>query len=145
MFLLNNIHDRDYARIYPSTPGVLFDISDAQLRNAKNAAWNAIKPGDVVCVVRSSRNMSTFSRVESKLQTDAPDGEGGFQHVIVGKVIAKLPMEQKMTYLLNRFEVSNPYLPANKFSIGFNVADLEDALADLQVQTRDGICALGTL
>lgn len=145
MFLLSNIHDRDYAKIYTNIENVLFDISDSQLKNTKNAAWYAIEPGDLVCVVRGTRNISTFCRVEGKRRTDISDGEGGFHHVIVGRVVGKLKDDMDMTYVLNKFSVSSPYLPNNKFSIGFNMTDLGNALSELQIRTKDGEVALGTL
>ena len=54
MFLLNNIYDRPYADIYPDIRNVVFDISDAQLKNAKNQDWHKIGTGSLVCVVNSS-------------------------------------------------------------------------------------------
>ena len=71
--------------------------------------------------------------------------ESGHQHVITGSVIAKLPEETGMTALLNRYRVSHPYLPSNKFSVGFNVADLGNALDALPVKGRKGLVPLGEL
>lgn len=141
MFLLNNIHNRDYDSVYPHIKGVRFDLSDDQVNNTKNSDWDKIGEGSIVCVVRRSNesaNISTFYRVDRKFKTDVPDENGSFQHVIVGHVEAKLEPPQDMTAVLNKFRVFNKYLPDNKFSIGFNVADLGDHLASLRVTTKGG-------
>lgn len=57
MFLLNNIHDRDYKSIYPNIKNVIFDLSDDQLRNKKNSSWKRIHKGAIVCVVKRLRNV----------------------------------------------------------------------------------------
>lgn len=145
MFLLNNIHNRDYDSVYGQIERVRFDLSDAQLRNAKNSDWDLIHEGAIVCVVTSSMKMSTFCRVERKFKTDVPDENGSLQHVIVGPVVAKLKPEDDLTTVLNRFHVSNKYLPGNKFSIGFNVADLGDQLASLGVWDGDRTITIGEL
>jgi hypothetical protein len=145
MFLLCNVHDRDYRVVYPNIPGVIFDISDAQLSNVKNAAWAAIEPGAIVCVVTSSRRVSTFYRVEAKRKTEVKDEGGNLQHVITGPVIGKLPHDQDMTFWLNKYSVTSQYLPDNKFSIGFNVADLGDALDSVELDTVSGQCTIGEL
>lgn len=145
MFLLCNVHDRDYRSVYPDISSVIFDISDAQLSNAKNGAWGAIEPGAIVCVVTSSRKVSTFYRVEAKRKTEVKDEAGSLQHVITGPVIGKLPQDQDMTHLLNKHNVVNPYLPGNKFSIGFNVADLGNALDSVELNTNNGRRTIGEL
>ena len=146
MFLLCNVHDRDYRAVYPDIPSVIFDISDAQLSNVKNGAWDAIEPGAIVCVVTSSRRVSTFYRVEAKRKTEVKDEAGSLQHVITGPVIGKLPQDQDMTLLLNKHNVAAiPYLPGNKFSIGFNVADLGNALDSLELNTNNGRHSVGEL
>jgi hypothetical protein len=145
VFLLSNIHDRDYDKIYPDIRNVLFDISDRQLGNKKNDAWHSINPGAIVCVVRSSRKLSTICRVDERRKTTVSDGSGGYQHIIVGSVVGKLANDEDMTYLLNKYNVSHQYLPDNKFSIGFNVADLGGALASLELKTSNKRCLLGQL
>src|SRR5207244_3367405 len=90
MFLLNNIHDRDYAAIYPDIGNVVFDISDAQLKSTKNRDWYDIGNGSIVCVVNSSRKISTFYRIDANIRTEMTD-ESGNQHVVTGSVVAKLP------------------------------------------------------
>jgi hypothetical protein len=135
MFLLNNIYDRPYRKIYPDIDNVVFDVSDLQLANAKNQAWKAICSGSVVCVVNSSRKMSTIFRIDDNRRTDLMDSDG-YQHVITGAVLAKIPGDPDMTLLLNRYKVSHPYLPRNKFSLGFNVAHLGTALDELMVEHK---------
>lgn len=135
MFLLNNIYDRPYGKIYPDIENVVFDVSDSQLANAKNQAWKAICSGSVVCVVNSSRRMSTIFRIDGNRRTDVMDSDG-YQHVITGAVFAKIPGDPDMTFLLNRYKVIHPYLPRNKFSVGFNVADLGTALDELMVEHK---------
>lgn len=145
MFLLNNIHNRDYESVYGKVERVRFDLADSQLCNAKNSDWELIHEGAIVCVVTSSMKMSTFCRVERKFETDVPDENGSLQHVIVGPVVAKLKPESDMTAVLSRFHVSNKYLPGNKFSIGFNVADLGDQLASLGVWDGGRTITIGEL
>ncbi len=150
MFLLNNIHNRDYKSIYPNVRDVIFDLSDDQLRNAKNSDWKRIHEGAIVCVIKriekkESVNINTFYRVERKFRTDVPDENGSLQYVIVGPVVAKLKPEEDMTTVLNRFQVSNTHLPGNKFSRGFNVADLGDQLAALRVTDGSRETTIGEL
>lgn len=150
MFLLNNIHDRDYRSIYPNIQNVIFDLSDDQLRNAKNSDWRRIHEGVIVCVIKrlenkESVNINTFYRVQRKFKTDVPDESGNLQYVIVGPVVAKLKPEEDMTTVLNRFQVSNKHLPGNKFSRGFNVADLGGQLAALQVTDGSRETTIGEL
>lgn len=145
MFLLCNVHDRDYRVLYPGIQDVIFDISDTQLGNVKNFAWTSILQGAIVCIVRSSRKVSTFYRVEAKNKTNVGDESGGFQHVITGLVIGKLPQERDMSSWLNQHDVASQYLPANKFSIGFNVADLGDALDSVKLRTANGLRTIGEL
>lgn len=145
MFLLCNVHDRDYRAVYLDIPSEIFDISDTQLSNVKNAAWATIGPGAIVCVVTSSRRISTFYRVEARFKTEVKDEAGNFQYVITGSVVGKLPHDQDMTLLLNKHNVANPYLPGNKFSIGFNVADLGNALDSVELNTNAGRRTVGEL
>ncbi len=70
MYLLNNIHDRDYRKEYPDIRNVIFDISEKQLKSPKNNDWNNLLEGEIVCVVKSSRKISIFFIVESKKVTD---------------------------------------------------------------------------
>jgi hypothetical protein len=138
LFLLNNIYDRAYREIYPDIKNVVFDISSAQLRNAKNKDWLQIGTGSIVCVVTSSRRVSTLYRVDEKFEAGVIDPSQGAQHVITGLVVGKLPNPADMTTLLTKYEVRHPVLPGNKFSTGFNVADLGDALDDLLVSSAGG-------
>lgn len=136
MFLLNNTDDRPYGKLYPKLRGVVFDLSKAQLRNVKNADWKKIGPGSIVCVVTSSRKISTFYRIDQNIEAEL-EGEAEVQHVIIGSVVAKAP-NLDMTPLLNKFNVTSKYLPKNQFSSGFNVADLGSALDELEVTVREG-------
>ncbi len=144
MFILSNIHDRPYRSVYPNINNVIFDISDKQLDNAKNRDWKSITKESIVCVVRSSRRISTFFQVEENIRTNN-SSEDGYAHVLIGKVIAKILKDEEMDSLLNRFNIHHPYLPNNKFSIGFNVADLGDQLGQLIVKSKDGEVRLESL
>jgi hypothetical protein len=144
MFLLSNIHDRPYATIYPDLKNVVFDISDAQLSNEKNKAWHDIGKGSIVCVVNSTRMISTFYRVEESLKTDIV-AESGHQHVIRGTVVAKLPKDEEMRRFLSSAGVKHPSLPRNMFGIGTHVANLNDTLDALVVKTKKGAASLGDL
>ena len=144
MFLLNNIHDRPYATIYPDLKDVVFDISDTQLTNAKNKEWQAIQKDSIVCVVNGTRMISTFYRIEENLKTDVVD-ENGHQHVIRGAVVAKLPKDENMRKFLNNAGVKHPCLPRNNFSNGINIANLREALDSLVVKTKKGVASLGDL
>jgi hypothetical protein len=145
MFLLNNIHDRNYKKFYPDANKVIFDISQKQLSNVKNSPWNDIKQGDIVCVVKGSRKISTFYQVTSKFGLKDNDPEYGETFLLTGEVIAKLENEINMETLLNRLNVEHKYLPDNKFSIGFNVACLSNCFDSVLVKTRSGSVPLGAL
>jgi hypothetical protein len=145
MFILNNIHDRDYKGFYPDVNKVIFDISQKQLSNVKNAPWNDIKKGDIVCVVTSSRKISTFYQVTSKFGLKDNDPEYGETFLLTGEVIAKLEKEINMETLLNRLNVEHEYLPDNKFSNGFNVACLSNAFDSVLVKTGSGSVQFGAL
>lgn len=144
MFLLSNLHDRPYATLYPDLKNVVFDISDAELSNAKNKDWHAIVNGSIVCVVNGTRMISTFYRIEENLKTDVVD-ENGHQHVIRGSVVAKLPKDEEMRRFLNNAGVKHPSLPRNRFGVGSNIANLNDALDSLVVRTKKGSASLGDL
>jgi hypothetical protein len=144
MFLLNNIHNRNYHDLYPAIRNVCFDLSDEQAANKKNAEWRAISIGSVVCVVNGSRKMSTFYRIDHT-QRALPRGESVELNVIAGPVIGKLNPSYDMTALLKKFEVQHRYLPHNKFSSGFNVADLGSALDILEVRSNNKQVRLGSL
>jgi len=138
MFILNNIHDRKYRGIYPEIKNVIFDISEKQIKNKKNSAWLELLSGHIVCVVTSSRKISTLFRVSGVEGLGDHDEEGGETFVLKGMVVGKLNKEQKMESLLNQFKVEHHYLPNNKFSIGFNVANLGNALDPLSIKTKNG-------
>lgn len=145
MFLLNNIHDKNYKKCYPTESDVIFDISEKQLGSAKNAAWNELKEGSIVCVVTSTRRVSTFCRVTAIKSVEEIDSDGGEMFALFGVVIAKLMPESNMGLLLSKFSVKHQYLPSNKFSVGFHVADLGTALDPLKVKTRSGTKTISEL
>jgi len=144
MFLLSNIHDRPYATLYPELKNVVFDISDAQLSNVKNKDWHDIGKDSIVCVVNGTRMISTFYRIEENLKTDIVD-ENGHKHVIRGTVVAKLPKDEEMRRFLNSAGVKHPHLPRNSFSVGSNVANLNEALDSVVVKVKKGTTSLGDL
>jgi hypothetical protein len=145
MFLLNNTHERVYAKIYPSIRHVAFDISESQLNNVRNRDWVDIVEGSIVCVVNSTRKISTFRRIDGKRSTGVVDESGNLLHVITGPVIGKLPQDVDMTTLLKNYGISHPSLPRNVFSIGFNVANLRVALDALALTTKNGMKTLAEL
>jgi hypothetical protein len=145
MFILNNINDRDYRNDYPTISNVIFDISEKQLGNQKNAAWNDISEGSIVCVVKSSRKISTFFKIKSKFSLGYDDPEYGETHVLTGEVIAKLERGSDMEAFLNLHKVSHQYLPGNKFSIGFNVADIGHSIDSVSVISGAGQSTIGQL
>lgn len=134
MFIFNNIHDRKYKKVFSNYENVIFDLSLTQINNVNNVDWGNIKEGDLACVVTSSRKISTIYRVLDIVHCGEIEGEEGDLYVLRGKVVAKFESQLDMTGLLNKFNVVHPKLPANKFSIGFNVANLEHQLDLLQVQ-----------
>jgi hypothetical protein len=138
MFIFSNIHERQYKKIYPDIQKVIFDICDKQLNSQKNADWHNIIAGDIACVIRSSRKLSTFYKVRSIEASDIVDPQDGTSHVLIGEIVAKAEVEQDMELVFNRYGVHHRYLPNNKFSIGFNVADLGDALDALPVRSSQG-------
>jgi hypothetical protein len=144
MFLLSNIHNRNYHTLYPDIRNACFDLSDEQVANQKNVDWRAICVDSIVCVVDASRKVSTFRRIEH-IERALPRGESVEQNVIAGQVIAKLDPAYDMTTLLKRFGVSHRYLPNNQFSFGFNVADLGSAFDTLQVKAGNKLVTLGSL
>ncbi|MBA4077342.1 MAG: hypothetical protein C0508_20095 [Cyanobacteria bacterium PR.023] len=145
MFLLNNIHNRSYRDIYPTISNVVFDISDSQLKSSKNRDWHKIGAGNIVCVVTSSRKISTFYLIEDSFESDIFDPTEGKQHVITGKVVAKLVPASDMTLLFDQYGVVHCWLPNNKFSIGFNVADLGGSLDALSLTRKMDNVTLGQL
>ncbi len=145
MFIFNNIHDRNYKKIYESENKVIFDITEKQINNAKNGEWNEMAVGDIACVVGSSRKVSTFYVITEIKGLGDNDDEYGETFLLRGEVIAKPLKDQEMTTLLQKHGVEHKYLPNNQFSNGFNVGNLRDALGSLEVQTRGGIVSLSSL
>ena len=145
MFLLNNIHDRPCRDLYPDIGHVVFDISDQQLHNGKNQDWHKLGGGSIACVVTSTRRISTFYLIAERLATEVVDPVAGRRHVVTGKVVAKLDQAADMAWLLKRHGAGHPLLRGGKFSNGFNVADLGDALDSLLLATRGGPATLGEI
>jgi hypothetical protein len=145
MFLLNNNHDRKYAATYPSIRDVIFDLSDAQIKNATNHDWNDIGPGSLVCVINSSRKISRFCVVTNKEKTDVVDEKLGNFHVITGRGIARLSPDRDMQPLLNSREIIHNNLRKNYFRIGVNVVNLGDSLDKLELSVGDKSMGVGVL
>ena len=143
MYILNNKHDRNYKKEYTYFDNVIFVISENQLNNTKNKDWKDISKGSIVCVVKSSKKISTFFLVESNLSTGINSSEDGEDHVITGRVIAKLKKSENITVLFNKHKVVHPYLPKNKFGVGFIVANIGNSLDSLSVQVSNGTSSLG--
>ena len=147
MFLINNMHDRDHRHIYPTDAGqspAIFDMSEKQIASAVNEDWKDLKPGDIVTIITSSKKLSSFSVVKEMLDSGMED-EDGKAYIIRGDLIAKSVDEMDFTYILNQHGVSHTRLPDNKFSIGFNIANLGNQLDELPVKTRDAQVKLGDL
>lgn len=134
MFIFNNIHDRKYRKVYPNYKNVIFDLSLIQINNANNVDWGNIKEGGLACVITSSRKVSTIYKVLDIVHCGEVEGEDGDLYLLRGKVAAKFESQFDMTTILNKFNIVHPKLPNNKFSIGFNVANLGHQLDSLQVQ-----------
>ncbi|WJV65261.1 hypothetical protein PCO86_13080 [Pectobacteriaceae bacterium CE70] len=145
MFIFNNINDREYNKIFTEQKNVIFDLSDRQIENGNNSEWKDIKCGDVACVISSSRKVSTIYKIEAIKEYGPVLNEEGHLFVLIGKIIAKALPEMDMTNLLNKHGVVHKKLPDNKFSIGFNVANLGTQLDKLNVKTQEGECTLGEL
>jgi hypothetical protein len=143
MYILNNIHDRQYRNEHPDISNVVFDISEKQIKNVKNSDWNTIKEGSIVCVIKSSRKISTFFVVDSLTNTATADQKHGEIQVLTGRVIAKLASDENMTTVLNRHGVTHPHLPKNKFGAGLCVANIGNGLDDLPVKIAGGETNLG--
>ena len=143
MYILNNIHNRNYNKEYQDINNVIFDISEKQLTNVKNKDWNDISKGNVVCIVKSSKKISTFFVVDSNIATGIVSPEDGETYVLTGHVIAKLQYDESIFSLFNKHGVSHPYLPNNKFSIGCIVANIGNSLDNLSVKIFSGVATLG--
>ncbi|QUM81754.1 MULTISPECIES: hypothetical protein [unclassified Moritella] len=145
MFLLNNIHNKNYKKCYPTESDVIFDISEKQLGNVKNAAWKELREGSIVCVVTSTKKVSTFCKVTAIKGLGDNDPDCGETFLLFGVVIAKLMPESNMGLLLSKFSVKHQYLTNSKFSIGSNVVELGTVLDTLEVKTRRGIKSISEL
>jgi len=138
MHILSNIDDRNYWEFYPDNEEVFFDITAKQLKNKKNQGWLTIKEGSLVCVIISSRKVSTFYRVTAIIESECADDTDEMGYALVGNVVAKSDDREDLTRLLNKHQISHPSLPKNKIGIGFKVADIGDGLDNLSVMVADG-------
>lgn len=139
MYLLSNIQDRNYWEEYPNTEGIIFDISDKELKNRKHRDWLSIEQGSIVCVILSSKKVSTFYRVTEVIETEKEDDENGRFHALTGDVVAKFDDRDDVTQLLNKMDVKHANLPKNKIGVSFKIADLGSGLDDLDVKTAGGV------
>lgn len=139
MYILSNIDDRNYWEFYPGRDGIIFDITAKQLKNKKNQGWLTIKEGSVVCVIQSTRKVSTFYRVTGVIESDCADSTDELGYALMGEVIAKSDDREDITRLLNKYQVSHKSLTKNKIGVGFKVADIGDGLDDLVVKVAGGI------
>lgn len=147
MFLINNMHDRNYRNLFPADPGqspAIFDLSEKQIANAINEDWKDLKPGDMITIITSSKKLSSYFVVREILDSGMED-EDGKTFINRGDLIAKSVNEMDLTYLLNQYGVSHKRLPKHRFSIGFNIANLGNQLDELPVKTRTGQVKLGDL
>lgn len=138
MHILSNIQDKNYWEFYPENEGVFFDISAKQLKNKKNLDWQTIKEGSLVCVIMSSRKVSTIYRVSEIIASDQADESDEQGYALVGEVVAKSDDREDVTRLLNKYQISHSSIPKNKIGIGFKVADLAEGLDALVVKVADG-------
>lgn len=145
MFILSNIYDKKHRKEYPDIEDIIFDITKKQLDNKKNEDWFKIKKGSIVCIVGSSRKISTIYKVVQVLETKYIFEGRGSVFALTGHVFAKAEKELPIENVLNKRGFEHPYLPNNKFSSGFNVLDIGDTLNDLRVKTRSGLNVLGDL
>ncbi|MBX2850073.1 MAG: hypothetical protein KTR16_17230 [Acidiferrobacterales bacterium] len=135
---MSNIQDKNYWEIYPETEDVFFDISAKQLKNKKNQDWSTIKEGSLVCVIMSSRKVSTFFKVSAIIEIDNSDQTEESRYVLTGQVVAKSDDREDVTRLLNKFQVQHTSLPKNKIGVGFKIADIKDGWDELLVKVADG-------
>ena len=154
MFILNNIHDRQYRNVFgyqdrldkPELRKIIFDLSEKQIRSKRNEDWKELKPDSFAVVVGSSHNISTIYRVsEIRNLGKIEDEESGQQFIVLGEVSAKVSSQKEMTLLLNHYKVTHEKLPNNKFSNGLNVANIKNQLDEIEVDTKFGKMKLSEL
>jgi len=139
MYLLSNVQDRNYWEEYPEIENVIFDITDKDLTNRRHKDWNSINQGSIVCVILSTKKVSTFYRVNEVIKTEKEDDENGRFHVLTGEVVAKYDDRDDVTQLLNKMDVKHTNLPKNKIGISFKIADIGEGLNDIVVKTAGGV------
>lgn len=99
----------------------------------KNAGWGKVGPGSIVCVVNSSRKISTFWRIDRNFEAEL-EGEAELQQSITGIVVA-MASDLDMTPLLNKFKVNSRYQESIQHR--FNVADLGSDSHDLRKEDSE--------
>jgi len=147
MFLINNKHDRNHKKLFPANnrqSPAIFDMSEKQISNAINSDWYDLKVGSIVAIITKSNKLSSFYAVNEILDSGMED-EDGKTFILRGELIAKSVDERDFTYILNKHNVSHKRLPGNKFSIGFNLANLGNQLDEHLVKTRNGNIKLGDI
>ena len=143
MFILNNIHDREYIKLYRSRGSAepIFDISQKQISLPKSGDWCDLKVGDLVSVVKSSRKLSRICQVASIGQANDEDvvhPDAADQHLIWGEPVARFKANILSDYsrILERHGVQHPHLRSYKFTVGFNIANLEGQLDLAEVENK---------
>ncbi len=139
MHILSNISDRNYWEFYPERDDIFFDITNKQINNKKNKDWSTIKEGSLVCVILSTRKVSTFYRVTEIIESKQADDSDEIGYALVGEVVAKSEDREDVTRLLNKYQVVHTSLPKNKIGVGFKVADIGDSLDLLEVKVAGGV------
>ena len=134
MFILNNMHGRQHHKEYKTDEGqsrAFFDLDESQINSSKNSEWGFMKVGDFACPVIMSRKMSTIYLIDSIKEEADIHGDKGW--VVRGKVVGKFEDENEYIDTLNIYNVTHEKLKGNKFSIGFNVANLDEQLDAVKV------------
>lgn len=147
MFILNNIHGREHQKIYGKAGGeslAIFDITEKQINHAKNAEWNEMNVGDLVCIISSSYNMSTIYQIDS-IDSFEGDKEYGKTFLLRGHVVAKFPEQLDYTETLSKYHVKHKYLNNYQFTTGFNVANLGAQLDSVVIKSNMPANTLGEL
>ena len=145
MFILNNIRDRKYKTLYKSRSSSepVFDMSSDQIKSKKNEDWHQLGTGDLISVITSSRNLSLIyqvSSVEQATREDALDPEVEGQHVVWATPVARFKHSRSSSSesMLNKYGVRHARLPSNKFSVGFNIANLQNQLDQAEIKGAKG-------
>ena len=147
MFLLNNIRGRNHREIYETSSeqsAPIFDMTEKQINLSVNTDWNQIREDDLVCIVSSTQKMNTVYKIDL-IERVEQNQEDGNIFVVRGHVVAKFPDELRYTGMLNKYGVEHEKLKKNKFSIGFNVANLGDQMDSALIKSKHDAETLGEL